>query len=63
MKITMTPTSIKIEGHADYAEHGYDIVCSAISAVFWTAQSGLMQIAENYPDYIKLEMNEDEKNE
>ena len=29
------------EGHADYDEHGYDIVCSAISALTQTIALGL----------------------
>lgn len=28
--------SIEITGHADYAPHGYDIVCSAVSSLYQT---------------------------
>lgn len=28
--------SVQMEGHADYAEHGRDIVCSAISILTYT---------------------------
>lgn len=30
-----------IEGHADYAEHGRDIVCSAVSAIAQSTRIGL----------------------
>lgn len=33
------------KGHADYAEHGQDIVCSAVSALAQTAVLGLVQVA------------------
>lgn len=33
-------TGFELSGHSDYAEHGYDIVCSAVSsAVFLTANN------------------------
>ena len=31
--ITITKTSITVEGHAEYAEKGQDIVCAAVSAI------------------------------
>lgn len=37
---------ITIEGHADYAEYGYDIVCSAISAVTITIVNGLKDVCK-----------------
>jgi len=52
--IKITDNSIEIEGHADYAEHGSDIVCSAVSAVLQTAQLGLLQIAKQYPKNIQV---------
>ena len=55
MVIKMSKNTIIIEGHAEYGKHGSDIVCSAVSAIFQTAQIGLAQIATQYPDYIKLE--------
>ena len=34
-----------IAGHAEYDEHGYDIVCAAVSVLSCTALLGLTQIA------------------
>lgn len=34
--ITRTPSSITVCGHANYAEHGKDIVCSAVSTLWQT---------------------------
>ena len=62
MKITITENSILVEGHADYADHGKDIVCAAVSAILYTAQLGLVEVADNYPEYIKLEMKKEKKN-
>lgn len=33
-----------INGHASYAEHGYDIVCSAISAISITIVNGITEV-------------------
>lgn len=54
IRITMTHSSIKIKGHAEYAEHGKDIVCAAVSAILQTAQLGLSEIAKQYPEYVKV---------
>lgn len=62
MKITITENSILVEGHANYADHGEDIVCAAVSAILYTAQLGLVEVADNYPEYIKLEMKKEKKN-
>ena len=32
-------------GHADYAEEGYDILCSAVSALTQTALQGIVEVA------------------
>ena len=37
--------AVECEGHSDYAEHGMDIVCAALSSVVQTAVLGLMQVA------------------
>ena len=34
-----------LSGHAGYDEHGFDIVCAAVSALTATAMLGLTQIA------------------
>ena len=33
-----------VEGHADYAEEGSDIVCAAVSALTQTALLGIMPV-------------------
>lgn len=35
----------QIKGHAGYADHGYDIVCAAVSALAQTAILGLTKVA------------------
>lgn len=36
--IKVTPNSIEATGHANYAEHGKDIVCAAVSALLQTLE-------------------------
>jgi uncharacterized protein len=35
-----------VDGHANFAEYGHDIVCSAVSAITQTALAGLMHYNE-----------------
>ncbi|MED1919470.1 ribosomal-processing cysteine protease Prp [Bacillus thuringiensis] len=53
---------MKIEavGHANYAEHGKDIVCAGISTIMQTALLGIQAIAHQYPDYVSLEIQNQE---
>ena len=48
--------SFKIIGHADYAEYGYDIVCSGITTAVFTSL-GLIRryLNENEFDYQELD--------
>ncbi len=39
-------TGFSVSGHADYAEHGSDIVCAAVSAVTLTTAGGLKDVAK-----------------
>lgn len=55
--IYMDKNVIAIEGHADYAEKGKDIVCASVSAILQTAQCGLFAIAQQYPGNIVIEMD------
>ncbi|MBO8164222.1 MAG: ribosomal-processing cysteine protease Prp [Brevibacillus sp.] len=41
-------------GHAEYAEHGKDIVCAAISTIMQTALLGIQAVAEQYPNHVSL---------
>lgn len=52
--------TINIQGHAEYAEPGKDIVCSAVSAILQTAQLGLYKLAEQYPNNIQIELDVEE---
>ena len=38
-------SSFSARGHAGWAEHGSDVVCSAVSAILQTAQLGLSEVA------------------
>lgn len=49
---------IKAEGHANYAEHGKDIVCASVSTVLQTAVLGLQMIAEQYPEHVQIQIRE-----
>jgi uncharacterized protein YsxB (DUF464 family) len=51
---------IEAAGHANYAEHGKDIVCAAVSAIMQTALLGLQAVAEQYPEHVLLEITEKE---
>lgn len=35
-------TGFTLEGHAEYAEHGHDIVCASVSAIAQTTLYGLL---------------------
>lgn len=38
---------VKIEGHADYAEEGFDIVCASVSSIAITTVNALIKIDES----------------
>ena len=38
---------IKISGHADYADEGYDIVCASVSSIAITTVNALISIDED----------------
>ena len=48
--------AFEISGHAGYADHGYDIVCSAVSSVSITMTNGITTVLGIQPE---IEMNED----
>lgn len=56
----MADGQMKIEavGHSNYAEHGKDIVCAAVSAIMQTTLLGLQAIAEQYPQHVSLKITE-----
>lgn len=60
--IKVTPSSIEATGHANYNEHGKDIVCSAVSALMKTLelrgtstkQSGYMKVSTEDKEALEL---------
>lgn len=54
IKVTIASSSIHIEGHADYDEHGKDIVCASVSTILQLAQMGLRQLARQYPENVQI---------
>ncbi|MCL2756260.1 MAG: ribosomal-processing cysteine protease Prp [Firmicutes bacterium] len=42
-----------IRGHANFGNHGQDVVCAAISAIAQTAVLGLIEVAKISPDIDK----------
>ena len=46
---------IEIKGHANYAEHGKDIVCSGISSIVTTTVNACLRFDENYIKYESKE--------
>ena len=44
--ITQTSDSITVCGHANYAPHGQDIVCSAVSALWQTLVLSLHELTD-----------------
>jgi len=60
--ITVTSNSIEAKGHANYNEHGKDIICAAVSALMQTLelrgtatkQSGYMKVSTEDKEALKL---------
>ena len=40
-----------MKGHADFAEHGKDLVCAGASAVSFGAVNAIIALTEITPDY------------
>lgn len=41
------PAGFSARGHTDFAEHGQDIVCAAVSAILQAARLGVERYAQN----------------
>ncbi|MBG9979675.1 ribosomal-processing cysteine protease Prp [Facklamia sp. DSM 111018] len=59
--------AIEVTGHADYAEHGQDIVCAAVSSQVISIENSLYQLLhipvktkvnESQGGYLKIELPE-----
>ncbi len=44
---------IRVEGHADYADEGYDIVCASVSCICITTINALISIDEECVVYTE----------
>jgi len=55
INILITDNGIIINGHAEADEYGKDIVCASVSTILQVAQLGLIQLANQYPEFIDLE--------
>lgn len=42
---------VLIKGHANYADYGYDIVCSGVSSIVITTINAIISFNENYIQY------------
>lgn len=51
IKIVKYNNTIKISGHADYAEYGKDIVCASVSSIITTIVNCIMNIDSNSITY------------
>jgi len=47
--------TLTINGHANFAPHGKDIVCAAVSAIYQTAILGLAVVAKQYPSFVAFD--------
>lgn len=45
--VTKTKNCITVKGHAEYAEYGKDIVCSAVSALVYNLQESINRLTED----------------
>lgn len=60
INITLYEDGLHIDGHADYDELGKDIVCASVSTILQLAKMGLMQLANQYPEYVTIRYEYDE---
>ena len=43
IKVYLSKDKVKISGHSDYAQKGYDIVCSSASSIFITTVNAIIK--------------------
>jgi len=55
IKVKVSKNQITIKGHANYAEHGQDIVCAAVSSIVTTSINACLSLDGSS---IKYEDNE-----
>lgn len=47
-------TTIEIEGHANHAPKGQDIVCASVSTIAHVATLGLQAVADEFPEHVEV---------
>ena len=47
--VTKTPDTLRVSGHAGYAERGKDIVCEAVTSQVQTLTASIEQLAHEKP--------------
>ena len=52
IEITTTHNTIKIRGHAGYAEQGHDIVCAGVTALTQALIKSVQELTEDEIEYI-----------
>ena len=57
IEVCINDEALSVTGHAGYAKEGQDIVCASVSALCCELLQGIMEIAEEKPDY-KIESGE-----
>lgn len=67
VKVIYNTNSLKMKGHADYAEYGKDIVCAAISALVTCTVNNLYSLSNKPVDYyddgksLEIKINNDDE--
>lgn len=51
IEVSIRPNVITVKGHANYAPHGQDIVCSGISTLVQTAVKAIEDLTEDSIEY------------
>jgi len=55
IKVYLSKDKVKISGHSDYAQKGYDIVCSSASSIFITTVNAILKFDDesiSYKNYV-----------
>lgn len=54
IKVEISNNKIEISGHANYDEHGKDIVCASVSSIVITTINAILEIDSDSIDYEDL---------
>lgn len=52
IEVTHNLDGVSIKGHAEYAPHGQDIVCAAVSALTYTLVASIEQLTTDKIKYV-----------